>query len=617
MSFNQSSKKALGISVFLISLTSVFSLTLSDSTNAVSTSGSVKLSAGVTAAISMTITGNADGTDCTNEGFDSCSTFGNLLPNQYASSSSLISVYTNSSDGYSLSVKADNHADMQTGSGNSIPAGVLSGETGGQGIWSYKTDNTGIKTNWTAMTTTDTTIKGTSIYSATDSNTTITYGLSTSNRQASGDYETTLIYTATAPNDTEVFEPNPSANFTGDNVTFSNTSIPITSGGTGTVTITPAEGYYLNSFTCTNGYTNNAITGSSATSAQTVTITNPNVAKSAVCTAVTVPIITFDQAFADAGKTKFNNYYKMQDISSNICSVVTSDQIGTLIDVRDNQQYNIFKAKDGNCWMGENLRYGINPDGSGHPFVAADTALSDNVNSTKMLDLTYDSTDPNTAGRIKNGDSGMKTADNSQNAFSQYGDNYTEPYINIYQANDVANYDGRTKYGVLYNYCAVSGGTICDNTAMSEDASGSVCPKGWKLPNITDSATGTDAITDGSVKTYDNLANSYGYDNTLAGMNGMFSSPINLLRAGYAGSGSLNDRSSTGGGRYWSSTKYTSTNNYANYLILRDGSDYYVRRTSYYRHFGFSARCVSKQSRRTQSLNLTAKMETYMNGSEQ
>ena len=100
----------------------------------------------------------------------------------------------------------------------------------------------------------------------------------------------------------------------GSNVTFGSTSLAITYGGSKTVTLTPAtgyylssisctngytvtatpaEGFYLKSFTCTNGYTTNATTGESATGSQSITISNNNNTSSASCTAVAeMPINT-------------------------------------------------------------------------------------------------------------------------------------------------------------------------------------------------------------------------------------------------------------------------------------------------------------------------------------
>ena len=290
---------------------------------------------------------------------------------------------------------------------------------------------------------------------------------------------------------------------------------------------------------------------------------------------------------------KLKDLTSMQQLADYPEACTNTEEHGSAVleDLRDGQQYTVFKAKDGNCWMGENLRYGVNPDGTGHPFVAADAALSDSgLNSTKMLDLTYDSSNPNTAGRIKNGASGMKTADNSANAFADNTENYTEPYINIYQANDVAAYDGQTKYGVLYNYCAVTGGTACTDSSTDYNPTGSVCPKGWKLPGMTANPTGSGATTDGSVKTYNNLFNAYGVTNNASGFSVITSSPLFFVRAGFSSDGSIGDHSSSGSGSYWSSTKYASTS--SAYRLYVDSSS--VTRTSRYRYYGISSRCVSE-----------------------
>lgn len=76
-----------------------------------------------------------------------------------------------------------------------------------------------------------------------------------------------------------------SISYTGSNVTFSSTSGNIIYGSTTTIKITPATGYYLNSLTCTNGYTTNALTGESAIATQTVTIDNNENAGNSTCTA--------------------------------------------------------------------------------------------------------------------------------------------------------------------------------------------------------------------------------------------------------------------------------------------------------------------------------------------
>ncbi len=101
----------------------------------------------------------------------------------------------------------------------------------------------------------------------------------------------------------------------------------------------------------------------------------------------------------------------------------------------------------------------------------------------------------------------------------------------------------------------------------------------------TGSGTGT---TDGSVKTYDNVFNLYGLRNS--SFSKIIASPFNFVRSGYAGSGSLNSRSSSGYGYYWSSTKYSSASNAYDLYFFSSG----VGRRSNNRCSGYPARCVSE-----------------------
>ena len=71
---------------------------------------------------------------------------------------------------------------------------------------------------------------------------------------------------------------------------------------------------------------------------------------------VASPTTTLSAAYAAAGKTKQNGYYKLQDMNSSICGMVdvTDDEL-QVIDTRDNKVYWIAKLKDGHCWMTQNL----------------------------------------------------------------------------------------------------------------------------------------------------------------------------------------------------------------------------------------------------------------------
>ena len=74
-------------------------------------------------------------------------------------------------------------------------------------------------------------------------------------------------------------------------------------------------------------------------------------------------VTSFNSAMASAGKSKVsvNNeeYYKMQDMTPEICSNVSTDETTRLVDVRDNKVYWILKGRDENCWMTQNLDHNI------------------------------------------------------------------------------------------------------------------------------------------------------------------------------------------------------------------------------------------------------------------
>ena len=74
---------------------------------------------------------------------------------------------------------------------------------------------------------------------------------------------------------------------TGSNVTINPSSVTIGYNSTNTATVTVENNYYLDSVTCTNGYTVTAQTGTSATDEQTVTINNNGNVGGSTCTFTT------------------------------------------------------------------------------------------------------------------------------------------------------------------------------------------------------------------------------------------------------------------------------------------------------------------------------------------
>lgn len=88
--------------------------------------------------------------------------------------------------------------------------------------------------------------------------------------------------------------------------TITNTSDLINFGGTKNITVTPNNGYYLSSFSCTNGYTTNAQVGSDKTSTQTITISNNNKDLASTCTATFTPV-TYTISYNVNGGNAINN----------------------------------------------------------------------------------------------------------------------------------------------------------------------------------------------------------------------------------------------------------------------------------------------------------------------
>ena len=156
-------------------------------------------------------------------------------------------------------------------------------------------------------------------------------------------------------------------------------------------------------------------------------------------------------------------------------------------------------------------------------------------------------------------------------------------------------YDGHYLVGNYYQWNAATAGT--GGTITSSNASGSVCPKGWKLPS---SATSNTTITKG---TYAYLLQQYGLasaynSGTLTGtspVNGntynIALSPLFVVRGGGIYPSTTTKFDGAGQyGIYWSSRAYSSAS-FAYYLIFNNS----LVNPSYYgngRYSGQSLRCL-------------------------
>ena len=291
------------------------------------------------------------------------------------------------------------------------------------------------------------------------------------------------------------------------------------------------------------------------------------------------------ESYAAASKTKQNGYYRIQDMTSDICNTV--EVIGSqlqVIDTRDESIYWIGKLADGKCWMLDNLALDLT-----NPTVLNGINESNTHASNTTLGYLKGTTSRNPSTDA-NGNYATAGVANWTSSYS-----YSAPLVNIsnkdvvptsYNGTDDPMKDkvvaGNWKVGGYYNYCAASAGSYCygNGTSVgtsSDNATEDICPKGWRLP------TGN---TSGE---YPALANAiYGSTGSTSDATAYanYRSALRLPLSGYFNNGSASSQGSYG--RWWSSTRYGSSSMYRLYantsnISPANGDD---------RYYGSSVRCV-------------------------
>ncbi|MBR3322045.1 hypothetical protein IKG05_00150 [Candidatus Saccharibacteria bacterium] len=252
----------------------------------------------------------------------------------------------------------------------------------------------------------------------------------------------------------------------------------------------------------------------------------------------------FEEAAAQPGSTitMLNGYYKMQDMSADICSAVElyDDQSHIqLIDTRDNEVYWVGKLKDERCWLLDNLRLGSNDH---------------------TIELTPQDTNIEAAWTLPKG------VTSNFNSWTNAKINATYKYNT-----DVVSYGTASgKIGVYYNYCAASGGTYCyDGSSGMGNAGHDICPFNWRMP------------TGGTSSEYQTLNAEYDTPNN-------FRIALSTPLSGNFHDASTHDWNVVG--YFWSSTY---GNNSQRMLILRITQSDIDTAYNIYRHFGRSLRCIA------------------------
>ncbi len=298
----------------------------------------------------------------------------------------------------------------------------------------------------------------------------------------------------------------------------------------------------------------------------------------------------------------FGGITTMQEMTPTICSNAAINDTSYLRDTRDNNYYWVTKLLDGNCWMSQNLALDLSTS-------TALTSATSNVTSnwtppraTTGSVTTGSTTQTETyswnLGRyiIKNPTAYEACARNNtglsacSDQFEPVGDRTASTNPNFYQKNGATytatEYDAHYLAGNYYQWNAATAGT--GGSITNADASGSICPKNWKLPSSGNNTT---------KGTFGFLLTQYGVASSLSGTSGVnqntyniAKSPLFFVRSGvWAGYGYpllyVGQQ-----GNYWSSRADPSLVEYAYYLSFDANS---VDPSNHFsRYIGRSLRCL-------------------------
>ena len=276
----------------------------------------------------------------------------------------------------------------------------------------------------------------------------------------------------------------------------------------------------------------------------------------------------------------------MQEMTPEVCAETEVGTVARLADARDGKVYWVAKLPDNNCWMTQNLDLDLT---SGTPLTPEDSDVSSNWNPPRSTEKNGTVTSNSTNTETYSWDFGLYVKNNPDDYGSYCNDvktmsgcdgwtdatnltpaetEWTGSVDNTVSGN---TYDAHFLIGNFYQWNAATAGT--GGTITSQDATDSICPKGWQLPTSGNSNNGSFGGLVGSLNS-----------TTIT------QAPYYFNPSGYVLSGSL--RRAGYSGRYWSSTAYSSTSNAYNLYFNSGGVLPSYNGTRYY---GFSVRCLASQ----------------------
>ena len=308
------------------------------------------------------------------------------------------------------------------------------------------------------------------------------------------------------------------------------------------------------------------------------------------------PISLLD-SFIASGAEQYNGYFKMQDMTHDICESVDIEESELqLIDIRDNKIYWVAKLKDGNCWMTQNLDLELD---STRTYTHWDTDLGWSTENGNSVDESATWQPERSTINFTIG-----------SAIPSWQDNTTEPYsanpgdVYFYTSNsdtDDIQYNSLQEcfnakhndcihyhIGNYYNWsAAVASNDTSELVDNYGNAPNSICPRGWKLPNRTNSNNELIDLLFSQKIIQNKTSSPYTYNQN--GFNAIRIAPLYFTRAGNIINHNLSGPKLTG--YYWTSAART-TNALAFYLILSPNDISFV--SNYGRTYGRSIRCLAR-----------------------
>ena len=189
-------------------------------------------------------------------------------------------------------------------------------------------------------------------------------------------------------------------------------------------------------------------------------------------------------SFIASGAEQLNGYYKMQDMTHDICEAVDIEESELqLIDARDNKVYWVAKHKDGNCWMTQNLDLDLD---SNRTYTHWDTDLGWTVMDEEAEWKPLNSSRTPTTSPAWTKSAIYPISYNPGNL-------YWNGELNAGTSGSIANMmnaSGNSHYhiGNYYNWTAAVATNDTSNIT-SGSMPNSICPSSWKMPSITNFQT--------------------------------------------------------------------------------------------------------------------------------